>query len=128
MKKYILIILISAILSMYNSVIADAPVFVYNLLDAIVESKDSRKNVLVIFTANWCPSCLAMKKDIEENTILLDNLIVCYVDYDKNQDLVKEYRVRIIPDYFIMRENIEIKRKTGYDGIKKLTSWIHKNE
>lgn len=122
----ILILLIMLVIS--NQAIAESPVLINDLLDAIADAENSKKDILVIFTASWCPSCMVMKKDIGNNQMILNNHIICYIDYDMNKDLVREYRVKLIPDYFILRENIEIKRRVGYDGIKKLTSWIKQNE
>jgi len=105
----------------------DAPVYVDNLINALAESQSSGKDILVIFTADWCGVCKVMKNDLVNNPSVIKNKIVCYIDYDKNKDLIKEYRVNIIPDYLIIRNSIEIKRKIKYTNLEAFKIWI-KNE
>jgi hypothetical protein len=42
--------------------------------------------------------------------------------------MVKEYRVRIIPDYILYRDSIEIKRKVGYKNKEKFQEWLLNND
>lgn len=107
---------------------AEPSVYTTSLLDAIAESESSKKEVLVVFTAPWCKYCAVLKNDLDNNSGLLENKVVCYVDYDQNPDLVKEYKVRIIPDCFILKNRIEIKRKVGYINLRDFEKWLQKNE
>lgn len=102
---------------------ADDPVFVNDLLDAIAISEQSKKPILAVFTADWCKNCEYLKKDILEYKVGND-MIIAYIDIDQNRDVAKEYRVRAIPDYFIMKNNIEIKRKVGYNNYKDFNKWL----
>lgn len=111
-----------------NLNIASDPVVVNDLLDAIALSDESEKDVLVIFTADWCKYCGIMKNDLKELSKELDNKIICYVDIDKDQDLKKEYSVDLIPDYFILRKRIEINRKKGYRNKQQFIQWLNKND
>jgi thioredoxin-related protein len=123
--KINLIKLLFALNIFYSSVAcAEDAVYSTNLLDSIALSESSDKDILVIFTASWCKYCSIMKKDLEEDQGLLDNKIVCYVDFDSNPDLVKTYRVKTIPDYFILKNKIEIKRKVGYTGKNNFVKWF----
>lgn len=101
------------------------PIYVSNMLDAIALSDDIGVDVLVIFTAGWCGACQVMKTDIvNDGSNTLANHIICYVDYDDNTSLVKEYRVKKIPDYFILRKRKEIKRRVGYKNFTDFKKWI----
>jgi molybdate-binding protein len=40
--------------------------------------------------------------------------------------MVKEYKVRQLPDYMIYKNNVETKRITGYDSKEKFKEWISK--
>jgi hypothetical protein len=44
------------------------------------------------------------------------------------EDMVKEYKVRVIPDYMLYRESIEIKRKAGYKNKEKFQEWLLNND
>jgi thioredoxin-like negative regulator of GroEL len=105
-----------------QSIHAAQSVFVDNLEDAFILSQESNQDILIVFGADWCPSCKLLKKDINENVDQF-NSIVCFVDFDKRPDLVKEYMVKIIPDSIIYRENVEIKRRKGYMSFKDFHKW-----
>lgn len=105
-----------------QSIHAAQSVFVDNLEDAFILSQESNQDILIVFGADWCPSCRLLKKDINENVDQF-NSIVCFVDFDKRPDLVKEYMVKIIPDSIIYRENVEIKRRKGYMSFKDFHKW-----
>lgn len=76
-------------------------------------SKYNRKLVLV-FGADWCPYCRILKKDIDK----IDNFkqyIVCFIDTDKNKELVEKYRIKGLPTSIIIdKQENELSRKTGY--------------
>lgn len=106
---------------------AAPPVYVEDINDALALSESTETDLLVVFGADWCGHCVSLKKDIAKNESVVDDHIVCYVNVDKNKDLAKEYRVRGMPDCMILRKKIEIKRKVGYESLKKFREWIQKD-
>jgi thioredoxin 1 len=123
LKKIFYAIFIASIL--YNSSSAiDFAIYTNSLQDSLIESENSKKDILVIFTADWCGFCQKMKKDIDDDQSLVEDLIVCYIDYDENKDLVKEYKVKNIPDYFLLHKGVETKRKVGYSNKKDFKKWL----
>lgn len=129
MKKTL--VYLSVVLAIFSAIYmayADHTVYVENLLDAIAESENTNKDVLVIFTADWCGACKVMKKDIQRHPEVVENYVVCLIDYDTNQDLVKEYKVKTIPDYFVLKNKQEIKRRKGYGNITKFKEWLKNDE
>ena len=72
------------------------------------------KKLIIIFGADWCPYCKDLKKDVK-NIKEFSEYIVCFIDTDKNKDLIKKFRVRGLPTSIIIdsKEN-ELSRKTGY--------------
>lgn len=96
-----------------------------NIEDAYFLSKDLNKDALIIFTADWCINCATMKKDIDNNISILDNKIVCYINIDRNEYYKNEYKVKNIPDYFLLRDGIELNRKVGYKNITNFKKWIN---
>lgn len=124
MYKYIRFILITIFLLTTQSSYAKPPIFVDNPEDAFALSEDINIDVLLVFTASWCPSCVVMKNDINANLEIVEDTIVCYVDHDKRMDMVKEYKVRILPTYFLYRKRIERKKEVGYKNISKFRDWI----
>jgi thiol:disulfide interchange protein len=127
MKKYIIPLLL-ILITLCQRVNAEPGIYVENLLDAIALSETIHKDVLVIFTADWCVFCKNMEKDIIETPSIVNDKIVCYINMDNNPELVKEYRVKTIPDYFILRNKIELTRKVGYSNKNDLVKWLKNNE
>lgn len=127
---YRIILAVFFVFYVNNAIYAEEhpPIYVSNMLDAIALSDDIDHDVLLIFSASWCGACQDMKKDIiNDKSGILNNHIICYIEYDENQALIKEYKVRKIPDYLIIRKRKEIKRKVGYKGFIEFSKWI-KNE
>ena len=121
--KYIFTILLMLITN-YGA--AQSPVFVDSLEDAVALSESSKKDLLVVFSANWCKNCIALKDQLlYSNEIGFKNSIICIVDYDKRYDLVKEYKVYKIPDSRLMRNNIEISKLIGYNNKDKYKKWLN---
>lgn len=104
---------------------SDDYVITNNLVDAIALSEESNRQILVVFTAEWCGYCNEMKNDLQ-NCQELQGMIVCFVNIDTNSELKKEYRVKSIPDYFILKNKIEIKRQKGYHNKKEFVKWLNK--
>ncbi len=105
---------------------AEPPIYTDSLLGAIAESQESKKEILVIFTSTRCKYCNLLKTDLENNPEILENIIVCCINYDQNQDLVKEYGVKSIPDCLLIKNMIEVRRKVGYNNLKDFEIWLKK--
>ena len=102
----------------------EPPVFVHDMLDALALSESSNKQILVVFTADWCKQCQIMKKDISDSPDMVEDTIVCYLDLDTNKELAKEYQIKFIPDYCILRKRIQIRRTRGYTTREKFIKWF----
>lgn len=100
------------------------PAFTNTPEDAFVLSEGIGSDVLLIFTASWCRSCVVMKNDLHNNLDIIEDMIICYVDHDDRTDMVKEYNVKVLPTYFIYRNKKEIKRAIGYRGLNKFKEWL----
>lgn len=123
--KY-LICLCFVFIALCNTTNAEMPVFADSLEDAVALSESSKKDILVIFGAEWCGYCTRTKKDIDNNLSKFQDTIIVYVDIDKREDLKREYMVKSIPDYMLLQKCIETKRKVGYMKISQLIDFIKK--
>lgn len=101
------------------------PAFTDTPEDAFALSEGIGVDVLLIFTASWCQSCVVMKNDLHNNLDLIEDMIVCYVDHDDRNDMVREYEVRVLPTYFVYRNKKELKRAAGYKGLSKFKEWLN---
>jgi protein disulfide-isomerase len=83
--------------SVYNEK-ADAP---HDVAAAITNAEGSKRNIVLIFGANWCPDCLALDAQMhkpELASIIEKNFVIVEVDLgreDKNLDLAEQYHVPI---------------------------------
>lgn len=116
---YFLLLVVSS-----QGVFAAPPIFVDNPESAFALAEDLKIDVFLLFTANWCPSCIIMKNDIHNNLNNFSDIIFCYVDYDKYKDMAIQYKVNILPDYRIYRNKVEVKKTTGYKNKKDLLEWL----
>ena len=123
----LLLILIILFISYSNNSIAKPPIFAQDINDAMLLSKDLDLDVLLVFTAEWCGTCRVMKNDINNDLMLVEDKIICYINYDNNPDLVKEFKVKTIPDYMIYKNSIETKRNVGYKSKESFSNWLNKN-
>jgi thioredoxin 1 len=124
-KKIIVIGTIFLLLFYSSQVYSKPPAFTDTPEDAFALSEGLDLDVLLIFTASWCQSCVVMKNDLNNNLSVIDDMIVCYVDHDNRKDMVSEYGVRVLPTYFVYRNKKELKRATGYKGLSKFKEWLN---
>jgi thioredoxin-like negative regulator of GroEL len=122
----IVLFTVAVCLIIHNHCIAESPVYTDSLIDAMVESENTKMPILVVFTADWCKYCPVLKKDIEQNLSTLENTIICYVDYDKNLDLAKEYQISVLPTCLLMQNQKEHKKIIGYKGFHFFKQWLLK--
>lgn len=124
-KKIIVIGTIFLLLFYSSQVYSKPPAFTDTPEDAFALSEGIESDVLLIFTASWCQSCVVMKNDLHNNLDIIEDMIVCYVDHDNRKDMISEYGVRVLPTYFVYRNKKELKRATGYKGLSKFKEWLN---
>jgi thioredoxin-related protein len=123
--KIILLLLFIIVTSDINYTYAESPVYLESMVDAVIESNQTNKNLLVIFTADWCKYCKILEKEIK-NSDQFENYIICFVDSDTNPELMKEYQISLIPYSIIIQNNIEKKHKLGFLNMKEYLQWMQK--
>lgn len=109
-----------------QTLFAAPSIFVETPEDAFALAEEVKLDVLLIFSADWCQYCNLLKEAINGDPEMISDTIICFIDYDKRMDLVKEYKVKTIPDSFVYRNKKEIKRKTGFKNKKDYIEWLNK--
>ena len=112
------------LLMLSSQVVAKPPVFVDSIERGSSLSETLKQDILVIFGAEWCGACVKLKREIYADNDILDNLIVYYVDYDKNKSLAKKYNIRSLPTSVIIQNGKEIGRRVGYSDKKQYSDWL----
>ena len=90
-------------------------------MDTIIK-KNVEKYILLYFTASWCGPCKKMKPIIEGKFTKINNMLIYKIDIDDNDVLVKQYKIKSVPTFIMIKDNIETMRYNGSDSIKLLTN------
>lgn len=101
-------------------------VYITDLNLALRLSKETKQDVVLIFSASWCGHCKNLKNDFP--TIEgFDNKIVCILDSDQEKKMSRQLKVKSLPTSIILNpEGDEITRKVGYDKVS-YSRWLREN-
>lgn len=80
--------------------------------------------VLIDFWAEWCPPCRMLSPVVESVAEERDDLVVCKVNADENQELCMKFGVSSIPALFLLRDGKIIDSTVGYRDKAALLRWI----
>lgn len=96
--------------------------------DAVNTAKAKNKDMLLIFSASWCPPCQRMKKTTLKNDRVksaMSNYVVYKIDVDIEDVLSDRYKVRSIPRYLIVNPDEKvIKNAGGYKSPDDFIRWL----
>jgi thioredoxin 1 len=73
----------------------------HDVAAAISSAENSKRNVVLIFGANWCPDCRALNTQMRKPALaalIAGNYVIVEIDlgrYTKNLDLAEQYHVPI---------------------------------
>ena len=80
--------------------------------------------MILYFTADWCNPCKQTKPIVEElnrEQIMAKFFII---DVDSEIEMTKDFEVRSIPTFIVMKDNKEIHRVTGAQTRQQLEELI----
>ena len=80
--------------------------------------------MILYFTADWCNPCKQTKPIVEElnrEQIMAKFFIV---DVDSDIEMAKDFEIRSVPTFVVMKDNIEIHRTTGAKTRQQLEELI----
>ena len=91
------------------------------------QTVQDNKLVLVDFYADWCGPCRALGPILDEVAEKYDNVRVVKINVDENSELAKEYRVRSIPQMFLIKEGENVESMIGMQSTSALSERIDKH-
>jgi thioredoxin 1 len=80
--------------------------------------------MILYFTADWCNPCKQTKPIVEElnrEQIMAKFFII---DVDSDIEMAKDFEIRSVPTFVVMKDNIEIHRTTGAKTRQQLEELI----
>ena len=86
-------------------------------------SLESDRELLVLFSAEYCKFCQDLKTEIISSE-LTDNLVVCIIDTQNDQGLSRKMKVRNLPTSVHLKNKTEISRIVGYNKDKYIL-WLN---
>ncbi len=102
------------------------------LEDAVIKSKEEKKNIILYFTTSWCGPCHYMEKNVFVNNEVKALLEKYYIPVKVNGDgwygekLRKEYEVDGFPTFLFLDSNkVILKKEFGMLEVNKFTELIN---
>ena len=80
--------------------------------------------MILYFTADWCNPCKQTKPIVEElnrEQIMAKFFII---DVDSDIEMAKDFEIRSVPTFVVMKDNTEIHRTTGAKTRQQLEELI----
>lgn len=86
---------------------------------------DASDQVILFFTAPWCPSCVEAQKNIEENKEYIPtNIAILLVDFDQNIGIREKYGVEKQHTFILLdHEKNEVKRWTNSTQLQNILTY-----
>lgn len=95
--------------------------------DALIISKEQNKEILLVFTGEYCSFCDKQKEVILDKDVIkfLKNKVICFVDILENKTIAKKYNVKVVPTYFLLNyKGSIVKKNVGYKNKNEFISWL----
>ena len=80
--------------------------------------------MILYFTADWCNPCKQTKPIVEELNRQQIMAKFFIIDVDSDIEMAKDFEIRSVPTFVVMKDNIEIYRATGAQTKKQLEGLI----
>lgn len=95
---------------------------------ALAEAGRTNKQVLVDFSADWCPPCIAMKHDVWPDPAVGRALAASYVplliDVDRNGHVADRYNVSSVPTVLVLDGTGRVVRESTFLSARSAAAMV----
>lgn len=110
----------------------DKPLVAATYAEAIELAKKHDKQVLVLFSAEWCGWCTKMKDEVLTKPEIkeeIKNYIFVVVDCDKDKAAARKFGVGVIPANLVTdAKELKVKFKAGYMSSDDYLKWLNSKD
>ncbi|KAL5778084.1 hypothetical protein ACOSP7_011010 [Xanthoceras sorbifolium] len=86
--------------------------------EQIQKGIDSKKLIVVDFTATWCPPCRLMAPFFEELAKKMADVIFLKVDVDELKTVAEEWDVQAMPTFMYLKEGKLVDKFAGANKVR----------
>lgn len=79
---------------------------------------------ILYFTADWCNPCKKTKPIVEQLNTEQIMAKFFIIDVDSDIEMAKDFEIRSVPTFIVMKDNVEIYRVTGAQTRQQLEELI----
>ncbi|CAH2046729.1 unnamed protein product [Thlaspi arvense] len=76
-------------------------------------AKESKKLIVIDFTATWCPPCRFIAPVFVEYAKKFLNVVFFKVDVDELKTVAKDFDIEAMPTFIFMREDVVLDKVVG---------------
>ena len=91
------------------------------------EQTISKGLVIVDFFATWCGPCRMIAPILEQVAEQHENVVVCKVDVDENEDLARQFNIMSIPTILFFKDGMLVNKHIGLLSLDQFNQIIDQN-